>query len=850
MRPSTPVAFGNSFGDQSSFPPPIRTTNRKTKYRGERVFPLVTGACHSLFILALLSSFALSQVSVVTWHYNNGRTGANDSETLLTPANVSSSSFGLLFSQPVDGFIAGQPLYLPGVNIPGKGTHNVIYVATLHDSVYAFDADSATGENSQPLWVTSILTYSGPGAISAPASIIQGLTTTGFTERGIVSTPVIDSATNTMYLVAETYENQQVVHRLHALDVTTGLETLGGPTTITASFTSLDGQVATFNPLRQSNRPGLLLTNGHIYVAFGSMGVVNAKEQGWVMSYNARTLQQEGAFAVEPGLYYAAIWQHGAGISADASGNVYAGTAEGPYRSGTNLSETVLKLSQVGTTLSLADYFTPYNHLQLSTDDLDMADGVLALPDQPGPYPHELVAASKGKTIYVLDRDNMGRLCATCTTGDTQIVQEFDLPGLETGAPAYWNGRVYVTPGLPSGTAQAYAVKDGLLSLAAQSLEIVGSGHPFITSNGNKNGVLWTPGLRSVFALDAVTLKILYSTNQAKNQRDVPPPLVHSPMPIVANGRLYLGTTTTLAVYGLLPSLAVSGGNGQTAAVASTLPVPLQIQIINHYTGTPISGVTVTFSDGGKGGTFSDTTSVTDDTGTASTRYTLSSKSGSATVTASATKYQPATLSEMAVAGPATALLNHGGSAQTAPVSTKLPTPLGIIAEDRFKNLVAGAAVTFSDGGAGGTFSANPVLTNGNGLASVSYTTSTKAEKVTITASASGCSPSTLLETVTAGPATTIAVLSGNNQTGQVSKLLPHPLVSKVTDRYSNPVPSAPVTYSDGGAGGSFSSNSVTTDVHGNATVGYTTPSKAGKVTIQATASGVHSPAIFTEAAH
>jgi len=179
----------------------------------------------------------------------------------------------------------------------------------------------------------------------------------------------------------------------------------------------------------------------------------------------------------------------------------------------------------------------------------------------------------------------------------------------------------------------------------------------------------------------------------------------------------------------------------------------------------------VTFRDGGKGGTFSNTTAVTDDTGTTSTRYTVPSQSGSA-ITASATKYQPATLSEMAVADPATVLVNHGGSAQTAPVSTKLPTPLGIIAEDRFKNLVAGVAVTFGDGGAGGTFSANPVLTNGNGLASVSYRTSTKAEKVTITASASGCSPITVLETVTAGPAATIAVLSGNNQTGQVSKVI------------------------------------------------------------------------------
>jgi hypothetical protein len=775
------------------------------------------------------------------------------SETLLTPANVSPNSFGLLFNQPVDGFISGQPLYLPGVNIPGKGMHNVVYVATLHDSVYAFDADSATGEiNSQPLWVTSILNYSGQGATSAPASIIAGLGITGFTERGIVSTPVIDAATNTMYLVAETYENQQVVHRLHALDVTTGLETLGGPTTIAASYRAPNGQVATFKPLRQSNRPGLLLNGGHIYVAFGGMGYNDTEEQGWVMSYNATTLQQEGVFAVEPGSCFASVWQHGAGLSADASGNIYAETGEGPYLQGINLSESVFRLSQVGAMLSLEDYFTPYNHVQMAKNDEDMADGVLVLPDHPAPHPHELVAAGKGKTIYVLDRDNMGGLCTTCTTGDTQIVQEVDLPGYETGAPTYWNGngRVYVTPGGGSNTVQAYAVSNGLLNLAAVSPIISSGGHSFITSDGNTNGILWTSSLRVVYALDAVTLKILYSTSQATKGRDVPPaPLPHIPMPIVANGRLYLGTTTSLAVYGLLPSLTASGGNGQKATVATTLPIPMQVQIIDHYTGAPTSGVSVTFSDGGKGGTFSNPTSMTDNTGTVSTEYTLPSKAGSSTITASATGFQPATLAEVGVAGPATKLVNDGGGAQTAPVLTTLPTSLGILAEDQFNNPVAGVAVTFSDGGAGGTFSPNPI-TNGKGFASVSYTTSTKAGKVTIKASAPCCASATRTETVTAGPAATIAVLSGNNQTGTVSTPLPQPLVSRVTDQYSNPVPGVPVTYSDGGTGGSFSSNPVTTDIHGNTTVGYTAPSVAGTVTVQAAVMGVSSPAIFTEAVH
>ena len=508
-----------------------------------------TAAWHSLCITVLLSSFALGQVKVVTWHYNNGRTGANTRETLLTPANVSSNTFGYLFSHPVDGFIAGQPLYLPGMNIPGKGVHNVVYVATLHDSVYAFDADSVNGINAQPLWKNSILTYSGSGAIPAPNSIIGGGSTTGFLERGIVSTPVIDPVSNVMYLVAETYENNQVVHRLHALDVTTGLETLGGPATISASYT-LNGHVTTFNPHKQSNRPALLLCNGHVYIGFGGMGGNNFLEQGWVMSYNATTLHQEGAFAVEPGLYFAAVWQHGAGLTADASGHVYAETGDGPYSMGTNFAESVLKFAQSGATLSLADYFTPYNYNSLTRADADLADGLIALPDQPGPYRHELIVMGKGSTVYVLNRDNLGQLCTTCTTGDTQIVQEFNLPNLEP-AGAYWNGRVYFTPNF-SGV-QAYTVSNGLLRFAGHSPLGYTWGHSFITSNGNTNGILWTAGAQSINAVDAVSLKILYTSNQAPNHRDVPPPLVHFPMPIVANGRLYLGTTTNLMVYGLLP---------------------------------------------------------------------------------------------------------------------------------------------------------------------------------------------------------------------------------------------------------------------------------------------------------
>jgi hypothetical protein len=268
---------------------------------------------------------AVAQTSVTTWHYDNGRTGADITETRLTPSNIGYKEFGKLFSQPVDGFIVGHPLYLPGIMVGGM-SHNVVYVATMHDTVYAFDADTP---NAPPLWSTSLLSYSAAGATPVPISVKGGGGTTRFTEVGVVSTPVIDPATNTIYLVAETYENGKVVHRLHALDVSTGLEKLGGPVIITANYTS-NGTTYRFEDLQQMNRPGLLLTNGHIYIAFGSNGA-NGIEQGWVMSYKAATLQQEGAFDDEPGADQAAIWQKGAGISADSSGMCMPPPATAPW---------------------------------------------------------------------------------------------------------------------------------------------------------------------------------------------------------------------------------------------------------------------------------------------------------------------------------------------------------------------------------------------------------------------------------------------------------------------------------------------------------------------------------------
>jgi hypothetical protein len=491
----------------------------------------------------------LGQVPVTTWHYDNARTSANTWETTLTPSNVNSTKFGKLFTQLVDGIVVGHPLYLPGVTIPGQpNVYNVVYVATMHDSVYAFDADHA---NTLPLWMTSVLNYSPAGATSVPSSVTQNSHATGWTELGIVSTPVIDPATGTLYLVAETYENNSVVHRIHALDVATGQEKLGGPTTIAATYT-LNGITTTFADLYQMNRPGLLLANGHVYIGFGS-NCCNNYSQGWVLSYNAATLRQEGTFTAEPGKVLASIWQKGAGISADGSGNIYAETGEGYYVSGTNLSSSVLKLTQTNTTVGLADWFTPYNQLYLSSNDLDLNDAVLILPDQPGTYPHELIAEGKEGTIYVLNRDNMGQFCSTCTAGDTQIVQEIPLgAGKKSGTPVYWNNTVYFTG--ESSPVFAYTLHNGSLVVPAsvKSIQIAGGDHAIITANGNSNGILWFTG-SSLWAMDAASLNTLYTSDQAANGRDTLPPLAHFATPIAADGKVFVGTQNSLVVYGLLP---------------------------------------------------------------------------------------------------------------------------------------------------------------------------------------------------------------------------------------------------------------------------------------------------------
>src|ERR1700674_3960256 len=358
--------------------------------------------CLTLLVVCsafLTSSFA--QQPFLTSRADISRSGANTNETLLTPTNVGQNSFGRLFSFPVDYVVMAQPLYVPNVNIPGQGTHNVVYVVTEMDSVYAIDADTGT-----QLWFASMLN----GGTTASGIYLPCGHGPGFTQEGITSTPVIDPATNTMYLVAKTLLNTTVRHHLHALDITTGYEQQGSPVLITATSTSTKGHVTVFNSKHQKNRPGLLLLNGVLYLGFGS-NACNDNNSGWVLSYDAASLSQLAVFNTSPDFGLTSIWQAGVGLAADEAGNIFVETAESaaPYdvpNGGQTFCNSVLKLSP---DLTVADYFTPWSVAYLNSHDLDLSStGTVILPDQDSPYPHELVASGKQGVVYVLNRDNMG----------------------------------------------------------------------------------------------------------------------------------------------------------------------------------------------------------------------------------------------------------------------------------------------------------------------------------------------------------------------------------------------------------------------------------------------------------
>ena len=495
----------------------------------------------------------------------------------MNPTNVNSATFGKLFSYPVDGIAIASPLYVAGVNVPGNGYHNLVFVETEHDSVYAFDADGLT---NNPIWHVSFINP-GAGVTTVPSpETSEGWDIPG--EVGITGTPVIDPATGTLYVVAATQEvsggPNSYVQRLHALDIATGNEKFGGPTVINASVPGTGdgshGGMVTFNSLTNNQRAALLLNSNVVYVAFADHGD-SFNYHGWVLGYNPTNLQQVMAFCTTPNAQKGGVWQAGGGIAADTSGNLYFASGNGTFDANSGNSDygdTALKISPGGT---VVDYFTPYNQSTLELDDIDLGSaGVLLLPDQSGPYPHLMIASGKFGSIHLINRDNMGHYSAN---GDTNIVQE--LPGVlgtppnnyldgNRMSPVYFNGRVYFSA--DNDFIKTYQLTNGLLSTTptSQSSELyLYPGAPMaISANGNSNGIFWVverfagdaqengviaPGI--LRAYDPANLaNVFYDSSQA-GARDTLDFASKFSEPLVVNGKVFVASMSQLTVYGLLP---------------------------------------------------------------------------------------------------------------------------------------------------------------------------------------------------------------------------------------------------------------------------------------------------------
>jgi len=504
------------------------------------------------------------------------RTGQNLNEVALTTGTVNRTQFGKLFSYPVDGYVFAQPLYVEGVNIPNAGIHNVVYVATENDSVFAFDADN-NGTGGGQLWQTSFINPAN-GVTTIPKADVEKGSDIPI-QIGITATPVIDpsAGTNgTLFVIVRTKEISggvtNYVQRLHALDLTTGAEQAGSPVAIAATVSgtgvgSIGGQVS-FDPLRQNPRPALLLVNGTVYISWGSLEDVEPFH-GWVIGYNETTLQQVNVFNTTPNGNEGGIWQGGDGITADANGNLFVVTSNGTFDAstgGVDYGDSVLKLTTNGV-LSVADYFSPFNQASLSSLNWDLGGGgTMLLPDQPGAFPHVMVAGGKGSTLYELNRDLLGGFSATANQNLLTIPSVLGtlLEGSgNRGGPAYWQGQVYFVGS--NGYPTQFSLQGGLISTLpiVQSTKLFGypGGAPVVSANGNRNGILWAlqvdrygsskPAVLRAFDASNISRQLYNSSDDAT--RDTAGPAVKFTVPTVANGKVYVPTQTELDVYGLLP---------------------------------------------------------------------------------------------------------------------------------------------------------------------------------------------------------------------------------------------------------------------------------------------------------
>jgi hypothetical protein len=536
-----------------------------------------------------------SGVHVLTQHNDVARTGANLKEKLLSPSTVSAASFGKIFSRDVDGQVYAQPLYVGGV----MGGKNVVYVATEHNSVYAFDAD---GGAPAPLW-----------QVNLGASVPSSATGCGLLspEIGITSTPVIDLPSKTMWVEAKTKEGSKFVHRLHALDIESGAERANSPVVITATFPGSGagsvGGILTLDPLKHMNRPGLLKVGNTIYMAFASNCDI-APYHGWVLAYDATTLQQSAVHVATPDGAEGGIWHGGVGLASDASGDVYYVAGNGDVDGATNFGESIVRLKLASGKLNVASWFSPSDADALNSRDLDIGStGALLLPGT-----NLAVAGGKGGTIYVVDRTTMGGQ----VDGDGQIAQKLAAtthgmfggfavhPKSAGGGTLFVWGTGDVLKGYSFGAAGTFdpSPKSGGTTTGYPG------GQVSVSADGDTGGVVWTlraasggpglsasPGAGILQAFEAANVgNELYSSSARAS--DALGNIAKFAAPTIANGRVYVGTASgQLVAYGLTAggppdAGAPDVGPGRESGVDAAGVAPTFTQLYNTYLGPGTPG--------------------------------------------------------------------------------------------------------------------------------------------------------------------------------------------------------------------------------------------------------------------
>ncbi|MBU6401101.1 MAG: hypothetical protein KGS61_12330, partial [Verrucomicrobia bacterium] len=530
-------------------------------------------------------------VAVLTQHNDNGRTGANLQETALNTADVNTNLFGLLYTRPVDDQVYAQPLVMTNVAVAGQGTRNLLLVATVNDTVYAFDADDPSV--TQPYWTRSFI--SPPSVVPPRNSDMTGACGGNYKDFsgniGIVDTPVIDASSGTLYVLARTKENGTTfVQRVHALDVATGAERAYGPVVVSATYPgSGDGSAGgllTFDPQKENQRAGLALANGILYVAWSSH-CDWGPYHGWVMGFDAATLQLAATYVDTPNGSNGGIWMSGQAPAADAQGNIYLSTGNGTVDipSGVDRGQSLLKLTRAGSTLEVASWFTPADWSNLNGADLDLGSAGLLL------VPGTTLAMSGGKAgvVYVVNRDDMGGVSGS--GADTNIVQSWAIAGgghQLHGGPVWWvgpNGSFAYLWAQDSEVLRQYQFANGLFDPTPYALgpTVGGAGSPggilSVSANGTNagSGILWATVNTTYDANQAVvpgTLHAYDAENVAHElwnsdllARDALGNLAKFVPPTVANGQVYVATFSgRLDVYGLFPRPAlavIAVGNGR-----------------------------------------------------------------------------------------------------------------------------------------------------------------------------------------------------------------------------------------------------------------------------------------------